>query len=274
MVPTISIIFICITFLATTIVPVVVWIILAKKTKGISTAIIAGAIGFFVPQIIIRLPILQAISMVPGFAEFVQNNAILYSFLLGLTAALFETAGRICVFYFMRKKLSYNFGLGAGFGHGALEAVYIVGLTYLNNLIFAVIINTQGLPLLTTMLADEAAAQALIETFVSTPPETFLVAMFERLFTVFVHIALSLLVCYGFIAKKVLPCAIIAVASHTLLDTLAGIMSVNGVNIFIIEFVIFMFAIGAIFVIINIKKKFSIIEIPIEEAKNALSQGY
>ncbi len=273
-VPTLTLIYLTVTLLVTLVLPFVGWVLLAKKIRGISSAILAGAIGFYLLQAMIRIPLLQLLSTQPVFITFAESNTELYALFLGFTAALFETVGRLAVFKFTRSKLSYNFGLGAGYGHGAIEAIYLVGLTYLNNIIFAFIINTQGVDGITGMVGDPVIAQGLVDIFAESPSSTFLIAGVERIMTVVIHIALSLIICYGFVAKKLPICVIIVLVAHTTLDTVSVLLNSNGVNIYVIELFVLAVATVAAVVIVKIKGKFEQAEIPEEDATTALKEGY
>ncbi len=273
-IPFTAFIFMGITLFITLVLPIILCVVLSIKYKGISSAIIVGALGFYVPQMIIRIPLLQLAGTLPQFVQFVSENTVLYALLLGFTAALFETGGRLVVFYFMKKKLSYQFGLGAGVGHGSIEAIVLVGLTYVNNIIIAAILQMQGIAGLAQFLASEELASTLANTFEQTAPYMYLVAGAERIFTIVFHIAASLIICYGFAAKKLLVCTAVVMIWHTVIDASAVIMSVNGLNVFIIELFIAANAVLALFVAIKIKGKFPLKHMPEEEAKTAVEQGY
>ncbi len=276
-----SMLFIVITLIITLILPFVGWIVLAKKTRGMSGAIIAGVLGFYIPQIVFRIPILQLLNSQTWYAEFIEQSPTLYALALGFSAALFETVGRIVVFYFLRAKLSYTFGFGVGYGHGAIEAIYLVGLTYVNNLIYAFMINVGGVPGLTEALGSEELAVGLIELFADTPSSAFLMAGFERIMTMVIHIALSLIICYGFIVKKLIPCIAIVMTAHTLLDSASVLLSLNGVSMYIIELFILVIALLALAVIVKIKNIFpgnpsakSGFQEITDDAEKAVEEGY
>ena len=111
-----------------------------KKQKLIS-AWALGAAGFFVTQMVIRLPILTVLQSQPWFVSFSVTNGFLYAFSLAFTAGLFELAGRFVVAKLMQKNLSCNRALAAGLGHGGIEAMILVGITYLNNILYIFMIN-------------------------------------------------------------------------------------------------------------------------------------
>ncbi len=273
-IPNLTIFYMVITLIISLILPIAIWVILGFKVKGITPAIIAGALGFVVPQIVIRLNILQLLQLSPKYLEFAENNHFLFSFLLGFTAALFETVGRVVVFLYMKKHLSYNFGLGAGLGHGGIEAIYFVGLTYINNLIFSFMVNTQGISAVSESLGDEQLVQGSIDLIISTPAEHFIYAGIERLAVMIIHVAFSLIICYGFVANKLPICITTVMLLHTLLDTASVFMSFKGFDISAIVFAVVIFAAVMLIIVIKIRKHFPLSTIPKDEGQLAVEQGY
>ena len=143
MVPITTVVACIITLLVSLVLPIVVLIGLAVKNKkqGIVSAWLLGAAGFFVPQMLIRLPILTVLQSQSWFAVFAQNNLFLYSFGLAFTAGLFELAGRFAVAKLMEKRLTWKRSLAAGLGHGGIEAILLIGMTYVNNLVYIFLIS-------------------------------------------------------------------------------------------------------------------------------------
>ncbi len=272
-IPEISVIFIVITLLITLVGPLVGAIVLAKKHKGMLSAIVVGMLGFYIPQIVIRIPGLQLLSGLDGFVEFAESNVVLYLFFLAVTAALFDTAGRVLVFKFMKNKLSYNFGLGAGYGHGAIEAIYLVGLTYVNNLIIIILYNISGIEGLSTLLGEEAA-YSTVNIFVETQSHLFLLAGIERVLVMVFHTAMSIIICLGFVKNKVMMSVIIVVVAHTVYDFSIVMLNYLGVSSLILELLMAIVAVALIFVIIKLKDRFDISQIPPEESQVALEEGY
>ncbi len=97
MVPITTVVACIITLLVSLVLPIVVLIGLAVKNKkqGIVSAWLLGAAGFFVTQILIRLPILTALQSQSWFAVFAKNNPFIYAFGLAFTAGLL-VGGAIC----------------------------------------------------------------------------------------------------------------------------------------------------------------------------------
>ncbi len=221
----------CITLFITLILPVIVYVIygMKNKGKGVWTAWLFGAAGFFVFQIIVRMPILSVVSLLPGFVEFEMEHYIWYCLILAFTAGLFETAGRYAVAKLMSKKLDYTRSFAAGLGHGSIEAMFVVGLTYVSNLIYIIMINTGIFDSIVAQTAgrgvDTTMLLALKESLINTPSGIFLLAGYERILTVLFHIALSMVVCYFVSRKKDVTGILICILCHWAVDFIVAVMN-------------------------------------------------
>ena len=196
---------------------------LRHKKQGIWSAWLLGALGFFVPQILIRLPILTGLSQSAGFAAFAQTHPALYGFGLALTAGLFELAGRYAVARCLKKNLTYRRALAAGLGHGGIEAILITGLAYLSNVVFLVMLQTGGFDAALAQAGDASQLLAARDTLENTHWALFLLAGFERLLAMTCHVAMSMMVCYGVHTNRVLPWTLACLALHTCMDSVACI---------------------------------------------------
>ena len=210
MVSTATIITVSITLFICLFLPMILYVLygINNKGQGVWTAWLLGAAGFFVFQIIIRTPIISILSVLPGFMDFVAEYYVLYCLILASTAAVFEVAGRYIVAKLLVKSrggLTFKKSFAAGLGHGSIEAMLIVGMTYVNNLLYIVMINTGAFDSLVEQTAamgvDTAQLVAVKDSLINTAPATFLLGGYERVLTVILHIALSMLVCY-FVTRK------------------------------------------------------------------------
>lgn len=234
MVSTASMIAIIITLFITLIVPVIVWIIygVKNKGKGVWKAFVLGAAGFVLLQMIIRMPILNIVSLVPGFGTFVAEYYAVYCLILAITAALFEVVARFGVAKILQKKINYEQGVAAGLGHGGIEAILIVGMTYINNLLYAIMINSgtfaqtiEAVAATDTTGMAEAQLLAIQASLVEAPSYLFYLAGYERVLTVIFHTAMSLLVCYLVYKKKAVLGVSIAFVAHFLVDFIAPLIN-------------------------------------------------
>lgn len=201
-----------------------------NKKQGILSAWLLGAAGFLVTQIAIRLPILTVLSKQAWFLRFYQEHMFLYSLALAFTAGLFELVGRFLVAKVLQKKMTARRALAAGLGHGGIEAMVIIGLAYINNLVYIFMINAGSFDAMLSQLpADQAAAMETVRVaLLTTSAPTFLLAGFERILTMVAHAALSMLVCWGVYSGKAVKCLLICLGIHTLIDLTAGISLLAG----------------------------------------------
>ncbi len=226
-----TIITVCITLFICLVLPVIAYVVygVKNKGKGAFTAGLLGAAGFFVMQIVIRTPILSILSLNEGFLSFAMNHYVLYCFILALTAALFELVGRYAVAKIMSKNLTFERGFAAGLGHGGIEAIILIGMTYVSNLIYIVMINTGTFDTIVEQTAalgvDTTSLTALKETLVGSSPFIFLLAGYERILTVILHVVLSLVVCYFVSCKKDVVGMGICLVCHCLVDFIAPLIN-------------------------------------------------
>ncbi len=252
-----------ITLLVSLVLPIVVLIVFSVKNKnqGIVSVWLLGAAGFFVTQILIRLPILSALQSQSWFMGFAQNNLFIYAFGLAFTAGLFELAGRFVVAKLIEKKLTWKRSLAAGLGHGGIEAMLLIGMTYINNLIYIVMINSGYFDTLiaqTAGLGVDVNQLELIRTqLIGVAPAMFLLAGYERLLAMIGHTAMSVLVCYGVAHKKIGVCVLLCLGIHTLMDLTAGISLVLPQNIAypIIYTVLTVMAVVSVVILKNIRRR-------------------
>lgn len=273
MVSTVSIVFMCVTLSLCFLLPIVVLLFMMKGRKGVFGVWIAGALGFIIPQMVIRIPVLQALGAMPAFQLFTKEHPYIYVFTLALTAGLFETAGRMVVLKIaLGKRLSYMTGLAAGAGHGGIEAMAILGLAYVNNLAISLFINKGSL---STMIPDEVLAETVRKSLVDTAPNLFLMAGFERIFTMMFHLLLSVILTLFIMKKRAFLGFFIVLFIHFAMDFSAGIMQIKGVSSYIIEGLLLAIAIISLVIIFKIRPLFGENRsIPVDSGELAVKEGY
>ena len=218
---------VCVTLFLSLLLPIILFILYGalNRGKGVWTAWLLGAAGFFISQAVIRIPLLNLLSLNQGFLAFATDHYTLYCLMLAFTAGLFETAGRYLVARGMVKQLTFERGFAAGLGHGGIEAILIVGMTYVNNLLYILMINggtfDQLIEQAKQLGADTSALQMTREILIGSGPGIFYLAGYERLLTMVFHVALSLLVCYFVRNKKGLQGALICLLLHGAVDFVA-----------------------------------------------------
>lgn len=173
------------------------WWLRKKKQAQMNPFFIGCAV--FVLFALILEQILHAI-VLSAAGELLTNNIWLYALYGGAAAGLFEEGGRYLamkkVMQEKRNILTRDNALMYGAGHGGAEAIMLVGVTYINNLIVAFLINS-GSFASTLAQGDEASQAAMLQSvrplMELTPPD-FCIAGIERIMAIALQIALSVVV--------------------------------------------------------------------------------
>ena len=242
--------------------PLVLLAVFAAKNKkqGILSAWLLGAAGFFVTQIVIRVPILTVLQGQSWFADFALSHPFIYVFTLAFTAGLFELAGRFAVAKAMQKNLTYQRSLAAGLGHGGIEAMVISGSAMVSNLVMVAMLNAGTFDTLVAQTAaagvDASQLEMIRTQLVEYPPAMFLLGGYERILAMTAHTAMSMLVCYGVAFKKVLPCTLICLLIHTFIDLSTGLTLIlpQTTAYFVIYSILTVVAAVSVLVILRIRR--------------------
>ncbi len=222
------------TFLITFLLPIVLllWYCIHHRKKRLWEAAALGIMGFVIPQLVIRIPLLQFLSGLDIVAAFAAAHFVPYALILGVTAGLFETAGRYAVAKVLeRRELLFHQGIAAGLGHGGVESVVLVGMTYINNLFYALLINSGMLDKMLELYRNAPAemgfpAELFTEiqiALVSTSPMVFLLAGYERILTICLHVFLSLLMCRLVAQKRDVQGILLCLGIHSTVDCVTGL---------------------------------------------------
>ena len=201
------------TLLVSLLLPLFICIYLIIRSKLYFKPIIVGALTFLIFQVFTRIYILQVILPTQvWYILFTYEYPIVYAFLLSLTAGLFEEIGRYIMMKYILRKMDIKKALAFGLGHGGIEAILFVGI---------------ALVLTNPMLIDS---------------QQLLMSGLERFSAIIFHLGFSVLV-YQMIFKSKKFNLLYAISLHTLVNFVSVVLMMNGVNMWIIEGVLFFFAI-------------------------------
>ncbi|HEY1297799.1 MAG TPA: YhfC family glutamic-type intramembrane protease [Chloroflexota bacterium] len=191
-----------------------------------------GAAVFLVFQILTRLPALRVLD--PMVEPRLGASSILtWTWLVGLSlsAALFEEVGRYVGFrvFMRREEKTWAKAVMYGLGHGGLESMLLVGGTGLLSLISLLSIQVGGLGQVPA--EQRAATVQQIQTLASQPVWLSLLGAWERLWTLPIQVACSVLVLQVF-RRGSLVWLWLAIAAHTLVDlTTVGLGQALGASV-------------------------------------------
>lgn len=248
-----SIIGMVFTFLISFGIPIGLAVFIRKRTKADITGFFIGAAAFVVFALVLEQILHMIVQLAAG--KIISGNIWLYALYGGLAAGLFEETGRFAAMkIFMKNKLNMPNALMYGAGHGGIEAMLIVGITSINNIIISAMINIGIFQNSLQMLDESIRIQTLeqVSALWTIPAYQFFMGGIERIYAIFLHIALSVLVYMSIKHRKKLYW-IIAFAAHALVDFTAVICSAY-LNIVFAEIFIGLLTAGVIVLTILICK--------------------
>lgn len=250
------------------------WFLMVRQgQKGYFGVLIGGALSFYLTNMVVRMPILQLLLPKMTWYQTLSKSVIGLALFLGLTAALFETAGRwLTLNFLLKKRVSYRSGLVHGIGHGGVEAILLVGINYIIYGIYTFLYLRGVENPMMFMFPDEA--QTLMKTLiVDAENHLFMVAGIERVLTMIVHVALSLLIAVGIMKKQQWHYTMIVIIIHGSLDFFAVVMASNGVHYLYTELVVLAYALLSIGIILYYKDKVKLGSDK-DEGEKAVEEGY
>lgn len=226
-------------------VPLIIAILWTKKKKEKFSTILVGAATFILFAILLEKPI-QNILVFPtlmGLSEhaaskFINARPILWALIVGLFPGVFEETGRLVAFKtVLRKRQNRETSISHGIGHGGIEVMLILGLTYVTYISYAFMINSGTFGTMIEQMATQAPDQvsqgyAIAEQLATFSVGDLVVNIIERIFAFMYHTGASMLVFYACRDKKKFWLYPLAILLHTMIDgfgglQLAGVISVS-----------------------------------------------
>ena len=240
-VPVLSIIGMCIAFIVAVGLPMGLMLYAFLKLKADMLWFGIGAATFIIFALVLEQCL--HVVMIKQFGEALTGNLLVKAVYGGLAAGVFEELGRFTSMNLFKKKgLNKLNALMYGVGHGGIEAIIIVGLTSISNLIASIMINTGTFEPMLASLDAEVKAQTLkqVSLLWTTSPLDFYLAGVERVVAITLHICLSYIV-YKAVTNKKVQLLLLAIVLHAGLDfvtvLLAGYVSSLVLELVLIVFV-------------------------------------
>jgi len=207
-------------------IPLALGYYIIKKFDLKWTIFLYGAIFFILSQII-HIPLLLLLE--PPYSEWVRSVILdpamalaAYALFLGLCAGLLEEGIRFLVFsrFFPKRRLilSRENGLLFGVGWGGVESI-IVALFVIQSMILYIMFTSGDTGLIATSLTDPEQVAA-IGLLTSLTPADIIPGLLERILTITLHIAFTLLVLFA-VVRLEWRFLLAAIAWHTIMDFFA-----------------------------------------------------
>ena len=253
--------------------PVVLLIVVHKKTKARMAMAVIGAATFFLFAMVLE-QILHAVVLGVG-GERITGNIWIYGLYGGLAAGLFEEVGRFVAMRFaMKKQLNLPNALMYGVGHGGIEAILIVGLASVSNLVTSIMINAGTLEASLGAL-DQATKEATLtqlSALWTTPSYQFFLSGIERIVAVTLHIALSVLVFQAVkLGKK--RYWFLAFAIHVGVD-FATVIAANYLNLVLVEVMLAVLVVGVVALTISLcRRNWDVVGFEVEAEAPVVDEG-
>ena len=199
--------------------PIGLYLYLKHKKYARTSSFVTGMLVFILFALVLETAVHSLVFSLTG-------NLFLYAVYAALMAAAFEETGRYLAMRFvLRHRFDGKNALMYCAGQGGAEAMILLGLTSINNLVNTALINSGSLPDVLSGL-DEATLESVlggVSQLWTAPAYIFFVAGFERAVAICLHIALSVLVWRALRDRKASwYCA--AIGGHFAVDFAAVIM--------------------------------------------------
>ncbi len=233
-------------------IPIVVAIIIRRRTAAPWRLWFIGAVTFIASQVL-HIPfnfVVQRSGLLPSDLS-VTANLLVYATFLGLSAGVFEETARYLTYRFWAKDArSWSRGLMLGAGHGGIEAIAVGALAAVNFVALLAAVNNEAV--MSALPADqrELVTGALAQ-IVNAPAGTLLLGAVERLFAIAAHLAMSLLVLQVFLRRNI-GWLFASIGFHTLLNMVA-VIAATRVSPYVTEGIIGLFALLALFIIFRLR---------------------
>lgn len=235
-------------------VPFIMLALVCKKTHARASTFFIGGATFFISALVLEQILHTAVFALSGDA--ITGNIWLYGLYGGLAAGLFEETGRFVAMRFvMKKRLTLPDALVYGVGHGGVEAILIVGMTSINNLVTSVMVNTGAIEGVLGRL-DEATRAATVEQLSALwtlPSYQFFLGGIERIFAMILHIALSVIV-YHAVRQGKKSYWLLAVTIHAFVDCVT-VITANYLNLILVELLVAVMVAVAVWLAVTLSKR-------------------
>jgi uncharacterized membrane protein YhfC len=210
--------------LVSVLVPVLAFIFFRKKNPDAKkTSVLVGALTFIISALVLE-KLLHA-AVFKAFGTALNANIWLYALYGGLAAAVFEETGRLLAMkYAMKGSLNKLNSVMYGIGHGGIESVIIVGLSYLSLILVAVYLNNAPAEKISVLMAKSPALFQQIQAIAAVPAFTLYLSGIERIAAFALQISLSYLV-YRAVVEKKTKLFLAALGLHFFVDASAVIMA-------------------------------------------------
>ena len=177
----------------------------------------------------------------------INGNVVLYVIYAATVAALFEETGRYLAFRFvLTKHPNKEAAVTYGIGHGGIECILVLGVTYIQYYAYGQLINNGSMDKMLSAYKDSSqsvdALNQLITNIKGVTQMTCYMADLERISAMMVQVALSILVFQAVYVAGKKYMYWVAVALHFLMDVPAALYQKGVLKLLPTEIILFVYA--------------------------------
>ena len=229
-------------------VAVAVWWLATRKEK-VTTVLIGAAVWFVFAMVLEPIPKAILLNPMLSVGKAVLSNTLLAAAVGALLAGVFEETGRFIAFRtVLKRRTDRKTAISYGVGHGGGEALFILVLAGVQDLVYALLIEAGKFQELVDAAAstgvDVSSLQALPDRLAAVTPGVVCITMAERVSAILLHVGLSILVFYA--VKRAKPgLYVLAILLHALFDVPAALYQLGVIrNVLVVEAILAVYAIG------------------------------
>ena len=245
-VPCLSVAFMLLSALGGVAIPVALFLYFRKRKKADVPPFFVGCAVMVLFAFVLESLFHRLVLSFPA-GQTISGNVWLYALYGGLAAGLFEESGRFLAFRTVLRKYRENDAdaLMYGAGHGGIEAVVLLSLSMVSNIVISLLVNSGQSGLLTAALEGEELRKMEegIRTLITAAPGAFLAGLIERASAVTLHLACSVLVWFGAKEKRWTALYPAAILLHALMDFIAALLSRFAAPVAVTELALAVFAV-------------------------------
>lgn len=240
-------------------IPIIFFICWRRKHKGRTKIswLIAGAVGFLVSARVLELGVHYICIITDNpVSRFINGNTVAFVLYGIAMAGVFEECGRHLILkYIMKKNRTRENAVLYGIGHGGIEVLTVVLPLMITYLAAAMLFSSGDTDNAFRILniTEETAAAALPSVQAAAAFDYAMMAMnvMERLFAMFLHIGLTVIVYYGVVNKKK-GCLPMAIMLHMLMDLFPAMYQRGIMPLWAVEVWVAVWTVVIVFIAANI----------------------
>ncbi len=218
---------------------------------SISPVFVGAAVFIGFGVLLKSVPDMFFLSIDSPVSRFINSHPFVYAAYAGLAAAVFEEAGRFVAFRFFLSRHGYReCAVSYGLGHGGVECIAVLGFSYIQNFMYAQLINAGSMDeIYSTLPSEEAvdAFKAMAERISNISVSDCVWESVEGLSSMVVQVSLSIIVFKAVVEAGKMGCLAIAALLHALFEFILSLGGQLGLSAVFTQAILLAYAAGVAF---------------------------